>query len=172
MFNIIYIIFLHTANSGMRKGNVSYLSKALEHVWFFSWTHPSGSRVSDGPRQSMVQCYVWSVLSVASDAAPSWASVPIPPLSSAKHLNTLFQLRTKDGVSISLFIYLSLFENCIAKLLFFSLALKLIFIPTLPFWLWYCFYILNVYTHTLNKLTLSKLYLHHILICILICQSS
>lgn len=126
----MYLIFLHTANSGIRKGNVSYLCKALEHVWSFSWTRPSGSQVSDGPRQSMVQCYDWSVLSAASDAAPSWASVPIPPLSSAKHLNTLFQLSTKDGVSISLFIYLSLFENCIAKLLFFSLALKKIYIYT------------------------------------------
>lgn len=130
----------------MRKGNVWYLCKALEYVWSFSNTHPS---VSDGPRQPVAQCYGWSILSAASDAAPSRVAVQILPLSSAEHLNTVFQLRAKDAVSISLFIYL--YENRIPKLLLFSLALKLIIKPTLLF----CdiAFTYEMYIHTLNKLT-------------------
>lgn len=107
----------------MRKGNVWYLCKALEHVWSFSNTHPS---VSDGPRQPVAQCYGWSILSAASDAAPSRAAVQILPLSCAEHLNTVFQLRAKDAVSISLFIYLYIYMKI-------SLALKSIIKPTLQF---------------------------------------
>lgn len=56
------------------------------------------------------------------------------PLSSAKHPNTVFQLTFKVRCDYS---------NCIAEYMFFSLLLKVIFRPTVWFWMWNCFYILT-----------------------------